>query len=89
MKVAEGKKSNVGPYKTQWFFVRDPAPCYREFRTGGEPSSKLTFKSTSLMKILSNTVLIAATHPSVDASDDLAAMAAYLITITHHPGRHS
>ena len=33
MKVVEGIKLNVGPYKTQWFFVRDPAPCYREFRT--------------------------------------------------------
>lgn len=26
-KVIEGIKSNVGPYKAQWFFVRDPAPC--------------------------------------------------------------
>ena len=35
-KVVKGVKSNVGPYKDHWFFVRDQAPCYREFRTGGE-----------------------------------------------------
>lgn len=35
-KVVEGIKSNVGPYKDHWFFVRDPTPCYREFRTTGE-----------------------------------------------------
>lgn len=48
MKVIEGIKSNVGPYKAQWFFVRYPAPCYREFRTGGE----LIFNSTSRLIFL-------------------------------------
>ena len=39
-------------------------------------------ESTSFVKILSNTVFIAAIRPPVNPSNDLAAMAAYLLTIS-------
>lgn len=82
MKLIERMKSNVGPYKAKWFFVRDSAPYYREFRTGGELIFNSTPELIFFMATLSNTVFVTAIHPLVVPTDDLSSMAQYLLTIS-------